>query len=84
MDALSCRAARARKERTDRICQDRSSLSIMRRLGESLGAGSPVDYDGMVETLHLLASPRNAERLTHALEDVRAGRNTADRTLTSE
>jgi PHD/YefM family antitoxin component YafN of YafNO toxin-antitoxin module len=43
-----------------------------------------VDYDGMVETLHLLASPRNAERLAHALEDVRAGRNTADRTLTSE
>ena len=42
---------------------------------------SLADYESLIETFHLLRSPKNAERLLEALDDARAGRRLTERTL---
>lgn len=42
------------------------------------------DYNGLLETLHLLRSPRNSERLAEALGDARERRNLREAALLDE
>lgn len=42
------------------------------------------DYDGMIETMHLLSSPRNAERLIAAIAEADAGGGTVHELIDDE
>lgn len=55
---------------------DSHSLTVVSRRGrdDAVVMMSLADYNGMMETLHLLQSPKNAERLARALADVESGR----------
>lgn len=75
MQAISYSAARQHlKETMDRVCRDRTPVTILRQRAEPVVMMSLDDYNGLIETLHLLRSPRNAERLVEALGDAREGR----------
>jgi antitoxin YefM len=60
-------------ELLDRVTQDRETVIITRRNGEAAALIAADELAGMLETIHLLRSPANAERLLAALERARAG-----------
>jgi len=59
----------------DRAEQDRDVVLITRQGAEPAVLIAQSEYEGMLETLHLLSSPANAERLKRAIADADAGRN---------
>lgn len=67
--------ARARlAELLDRVINDREIVRIRRRgCDEDVVMVAAHEFDGLEETVHLLRSPRNAERLLAALEQSRRG-----------
>ncbi len=74
-DAISITEARANlKKVIDSVIDDHAPVAITRR-----GAGAAVmvsmdDWNGMVETLHLLSSPKGAARLLRAVNSDGKGR----------
>jgi antitoxin YefM len=75
MDVLSYSDTRARlKEVMDRVVEDRTPVVVTRQSGEAVVMVSLADWKAMEETLHLLSSPRNAERLKSAVRQLDAGR----------
>jgi antitoxin YefM len=83
MDAIPYGAARKRLNETmERVVQDREPVVIVRQKGEPVVMMSLDDYNSIMETLHLLRSPKNAERLVTVLNDAREGRNVTERSLT--
>ena len=62
------------KAHMDRVCADRAPLLVTRQGGEPVVMLSLAEYEGLEETLHLLASPVNAERLLHSIAEAEAGR----------
>jgi antitoxin YefM len=52
----------------DRAGQDHEVITIARRDGENVVLIAESDLAGLMETAHLLKSPRNAQRLFEALE----------------
>lgn len=73
MDSLSISETRANlKAVMDRVVADRVSVTIRRR-GENVVMVSESEWQGMAETLHLLKSPRNAEQLLEAIEELDRG-----------
>jgi len=74
MDSLSVSEARANlKAVMDKVVADRVPVAIRRPRGESVVMVSQAEWDGMAETLHLLKSPKNAERLLEAIEGLNRG-----------
>jgi antitoxin YefM len=57
----------------DRVVDDRETIVIQRRGHEDVVMISADELDSLLETAHLLRSPKNAERLLAALERARAG-----------
>ena len=57
----------------DRATADRAPVLITRQRGENVVMLSASEWAGMEETLHLLRSPRNAERLLAAVRGFDAG-----------
>lgn len=55
------------------VCDSRTPLHITRQNARSVVMLSEEDYDGIVETLHLLRSPANAARLLRAVEGADKG-----------
>ena len=55
----------------DRVVSDRDTVIIHRRGSEDVALIAAAELSGLTETAHLLRSPRNAERLTTALERAR-------------
>ena len=53
----------------DEVCNGRVPLVITRRNARSVVLISEEDYDGLMETVHLLNSPANAARLLRAIAD---------------
>jgi antitoxin YefM len=53
----------------DEVCNGRAPLVITRRNARSVVLMSEEDYDGLVETVHLLNSPANAARLLRSIAD---------------
>ena len=85
MEAISYSAARQHlKETMDRVCRDRTPVTILRQRAESVVMMSVEDYNSLMETLHLLRSPRNSERLAEALGDARERRNLREAALLAE
>jgi len=57
----------------DQVNEDHAPLHITRQKGKGAVLLSADDYASIEETLYLMSSPRNAARLTAAIEDLRNG-----------
>lgn len=52
----------------EEVCDTRAPLHITRQNARTVVMVSEEEYEGMIETLHLLRSPANAERLRHSIK----------------
>lgn len=57
----------------DRVTDQLEVVIISRRGGKRVAMIDASEYEGMLETAHLLRSPRNAARLALALEQAQRG-----------
>lgn len=57
----------------DEVCDTRDVLHVTRQNARSVVMLSQDEYESMIETLHLLQSPRNAERLLRSVEAANCG-----------
>lgn len=74
MNIITYSEARAGfKSVMDTVCRDHEPIVVSRVNGEHVVMLSLADYNSMQETMHLLASPRNAVRLMESIEQLRAG-----------
>ena len=75
MDSLSFSETRANlKAVLDKVVADRAPISITRARGqESVVMISASEWASIEETLYLLRSPKNAERLLEAIRGLEAG-----------
>ncbi len=61
------------KSLMDSVIEDGTPVIITRTTGDPVVMLAKMEYDAMMETLHLLRSPRNATRLRDAMAGVEAG-----------
>lgn len=61
------------KQTMDDVCRDHEPAIITRRHGEPVVMLSLEDYNGMNETLYLMASSKNASRLRTSIAQLQAG-----------
>jgi antitoxin YefM len=57
----------------DLVTNDREIVYVKRRGCESVALIASDELQGMLETIHLLRSPKNAERLMEAIDRARVG-----------
>jgi antitoxin YefM len=75
MNILTFSEARAGfKQALDTVCRDHEPTIITRQRGEHVVMISLDDYNSMQETLHLLGSSANAERLRQSIAEFKAGK----------
>lgn len=60
----------------DKVNEDAAPVEIVRRDKPSAILIGKEEYEGMMETIHLLSSPANAARLLKAKSEIEAGRFT--------
>ena len=58
----------------DRVARDRAPIEIVRREKSSAILIDKDEYEGMMETIHLLSSSANAARLLEAKAEIEAGK----------
>jgi antitoxin YefM len=81
MDVLTYSEARANlKDVMDRVVADRTHVVVTRQKSEAVVMVSLSEWNAIEETMHLLSSPRNAERLRASIQQMDAGKGKA-RTL---
>ncbi len=68
----------------DKTIEDRETIIITRRGGESSVLMSLDDYNSWKETEHLLSSPANAKRLLDSIANVKAGKALLEKDLIEE
>jgi antitoxin YefM len=74
MDVLTYTDTRARlKEVMDRVVDDHQPVVVTRQKAEAVVMVSLADWNAMEETVRLLSSPKNAERLREAIHELDAG-----------
>jgi len=61
------------KERLDEVAASRTPMLVTRQNGAPAVILDKEEYDGLMETLHLLRSPANAERLLRSIAEANAG-----------
>lgn len=77
MDVLSYSDARANlKGVMDRVVSDRTEIVVTRQKADAVVIVSLEDWNSIQETLHLLSSPRNAERLRRSIDQLNEGKGT--------
>jgi len=77
MNVLTYSDTRANlKDVMDRVVEDRAPVIITRQKAEAVVMVSLADWNAMEETLHLLSSATNAERLRAGIKELDAGRGT--------
>jgi antitoxin YefM len=59
------------------VCDDRAPLVVTRQNARSVVLLSEAEYEGLIETVHLLKSPANAARLLRSIKDADEGKLTA-------
>lgn len=59
----------------DEVSQDRVAVEIVRRDKPSAILIDKDEYEGLMETLHVLSTPANAARLMEATADADEGKN---------
>ena len=57
----------------DKVCDSRAPLLVTRQNARSVVIVSEAEYEAMMETVHLLRSPANAERLLRSIAEADAG-----------
>lgn len=57
----------------DQVCDDRAPLLVTRQNARSVVLMSEEDYEGLMETVHLLKSPANAARLLRSITQANQG-----------
>jgi antitoxin YefM len=57
----------------DEVCDSRAALHVTRQNARTVVMISEDEYEGMMETLHLLKSPANAARLLRSIEEANKG-----------
>ncbi len=78
-------ARNALKSVLDDVLQDADVTIISRRDAEGDAVVMSLDYyNSLMETLHLLSTPANAEALTRAIQQDRAGQAQARELLTGD
>ena len=60
----------------DQVCDDRAPLVVTRQNARSIIMMSEEDYEGLMETVHLLKSPANAARLLRSIKQADQGQLT--------
>jgi len=63
-------------ELCNQVAADREAVIIHRRNGEDIALIAADELSSILETIHLLRSPKNAERLLNAIESARHGDGT--------
>ena len=77
MKAITYTAARENLASTmQRVCEDHAPVVITRRRDQAVVMMALDDYEAIAETSYLLRSPRNAERLRDAVDQLRKGKGT--------
>ena len=61
------------KSLMDAVIEDRIAITITRTTSEPVIMMAKTEYDALMETLHLIRSPRNAARLREAIDEVDKG-----------
>jgi antitoxin YefM len=75
MDVLTYSDARANlKGVMDRVVDDRTQVVITRQKSEAVVMVSLEDWNAMEETMHLLSTPTNAERLRSSIRQLDAAK----------
>ena len=67
MDVTYSQARQSFKSLMDHVVQDRDIVMVRRRQGGDVALIAADELENLLETAHLLRSPRNAERLLQAL-----------------
>ncbi|MGI2030526.1 MULTISPECIES: type II toxin-antitoxin system Phd/YefM family antitoxin [unclassified Endozoicomonas] len=57
----------------DQVAEDASETLIHRRDGQDAVVMSLDSYNSLMETLHLMSSPANAQHLNDSIEQIRTG-----------
>ena len=78
MEVTYSQARQSLKSLLDHAVQDRDIVMVRRRQGGDVALIAAEELESLLETAHLLRSPRNAERLLQALH-----RSQADESLAS-
>jgi antitoxin YefM len=74
MQTLTVSETRANlKAVLDRVVADRAPVQIVRPKGEGVVLIAQSEWEGMEETLHLMASPANSKRLLDGIARMDAG-----------
>lgn len=74
MNILSYSEARASlKTVMDGVCESHEPAVVTRTKGSDVVMLAKSDYDSIMETFHLLKSPKNAERLLQSVARIKAG-----------
>jgi antitoxin YefM len=58
----------------DQVCNDRAPLVVTRQNARSVVMISEEEYEGLIETVHLLKSPANAARLLRSIKEADEGK----------
>ena len=66
-------ARRNLKSLMDAVIEDRIPVTITRTSSEPVIMVAKTEYDALMETLHLIRSPRNAARLREAADEIDRG-----------
>lgn len=66
-------ARRNLKSLMDTVIEDRVAVVVTRSKGEPVMMIAKSEFDALMETFHLLHSPRNAERIRAALAEIDDG-----------
>lgn len=84
MDVITYSDARQKlKELMDRVVADRTEVVVTRQKAEPVVVVSMSEWNAITETLHLLSTPQNAERLLSAIRQLEAGEG-AERVLIND
>ncbi|MGM8931064.1 type II toxin-antitoxin system Phd/YefM family antitoxin [Salinicola halophyticus] len=74
MDTLSYSAFRSQLAKTlDKVNDDHTPILVTRQNGKPAIVMSVEDFKSYEETAYLMASPRNAERLSQAIAEIESG-----------
>jgi antitoxin YefM len=74
MNIINYSEARASlKSVMDGVCESHEPAVVTRTKGDDVVMLSKGDYDSIMETLHLLRSPKNASRLMESVARIKAG-----------
>ena len=60
----------------DQVCDDHAPLVVTLQNARSVVLMSEEDHEGLMETIHLLKSPANAERLLRSISQADQGKFT--------